>query len=107
LVVALMTSLGLSGCGADGQRTALAIRSTSWDDEGRLVLQFECAEVDSVDVEPGAGEAGIPLVTAWGEPTLGRCAPEVAVSVAAGVDRIDDATTGMVVDLAPRSPRTQ
>jgi hypothetical protein len=93
---------GLAGCGADEGRTALAIRSTAWNGRGELVVTLECAEDHEVDVAPTAGVDGIPLVTAWGQPALGRCATRFVVPVAPGVDRVEDAATGMVVDLPPR-----
>lgn len=98
----LLAANGLAGCGADEGRTALAVESASWNDADALVLELECAELDEVDLEPGAGVDGLPLLTAWGEPKLGRCTTTVIVEVPPGTTRIDDAATGMVVDLPPR-----
>ena len=66
-----------------------------------LSLRFdtECAEVSKASVEADAGVDGIPLVTVWGHPQVGRCRTEVVVTVPAGTTRIEDAATGMVVDL--------
>ncbi len=97
-----VSALGLTACGAGPERTALAITETTWTPDGRLVLGFECAELDSVDVEPGEGIDGLPLITAWGRPTVGRCTTEVTIPVPEGTTRIDDATTGQIVDLPPR-----
>ncbi len=91
-----------AGCGADEGRTALAVRSARWSERGDLVLTVECAELDTVDVEPGAGVDDLPLVTIWGRPKFGRCAPSVAVALPSGTTSIDDAATALVVDLPPR-----
>lgn len=102
VAAAVVGMAGLTGCGADEGRTALAIESTSWNEQGELVLELECADTSEVEVTPGAGVDGLPLVTAWGEPALGRCRTTVVVPVGPDVTRIDDAATGMVVDLPPR-----
>ena len=101
VVVAAATGL-LAGCGADDGRTALAVRSTRWSGPTGLAITVECAHLDSYTFEPGAGIDGLPLLTAWVEPELGRCTTRIVVPVPAGVTRIDDAATGMVVDLPPR-----
>ncbi|CAN5514647.1 hypothetical protein BH10ACT1_BH10ACT1_32500 [soil metagenome] len=92
----------LAGCGRDEGRTALAVRSTRWVSPTELAVTVECAELGTLDLEPGAGIDGLPLLTVWGDPQVGRCAPRIVVPIPAGVTRIDDAATGMVVDLPPR-----
>ncbi|QXC62799.1 hypothetical protein KSP35_08475 [Aquihabitans sp. G128] len=101
-LAAVALVLGLAGCGAHEGRTALAVRSTRWVGPDELAVTVECAEVSSADVEPGKGVDGLPLLTVWGEPSMGRCASQLVIPVPPGVDRIDDAATGMVVDLPPR-----
>lgn len=110
-----MTAVGLMagvlllvGCGPSRNLTALAIDHPRWVTvelgvEGS-VLHFvtECADVAEVSVEPGAGVDGLPRVTVWGHPQNGRCHPEVVVTVPTGTTRLEDGTTGMVVDLPPR-----
>ena len=95
----------LVGCGPSEARTALAIEHPSWvtvgsDAEGST-LRFvtECADVVEVSVQPDVGVDGLPRVTVWGHPRIGRCRPEVVVVVPAGTTRLEDGTTGMVVDL--------
>lgn len=93
----------LAGCGAiDPPRTALAVRSARWVGPEAVALTLECAELESAEVDPTAGVDGIPLVTAWGAPRLGRCDTQLVVPVPPTATRIDDAATGMVVDLPPR-----
>lgn len=94
--------IGLTGCGADEDRTALAVRSTRWNERGELAVTVECAEVAGREVRPGAGVEGLPLVTLWGRPKIGRCRTEVTLPLPDGTSRIDDAATGKVVDLPPR-----
>ncbi|HEX2578553.1 MAG TPA: hypothetical protein VHK88_19575 [Aquihabitans sp.] len=97
--------LGAAGCGADGRRTALAVQEARWTATGEVVVTFECSEALEVAVEPGRGTEGVPLVTAWGEPQVGRCARQAVLAVPPGTTRLDDAATGMVVDLpAPPAP---
>lgn len=91
----------LTACGAREDRTALAIRSTRWNAAGDLTVTVECAEIASTDVRPGAGVDGLALITIWGRPKVGRCHPEIAFALPAETTRIDDAATGMVVDLPP------
>ena len=93
------------GCGPADDRTALAVDHPRWvtvgsgDEGSSLRFVTECADVDEVLVEPEAGVDGLPLVTVWGHPRVGRCRPEVEVTVPAGTTRLEDGTTGMVVDL--------
>ena len=93
------------GCGPSDDLTALAVDHPRWiavgpgEQGSSLRLVTECADVVEVSVEPEAGVEGLPLVTVWGHPRLGRCRPEVVVTVPAGTTRFEDGTTGMVVDL--------
>ncbi len=95
----------LVGCGPSEERTALAIEHPRWVTVGSgaegSMLRFvtECADVAEVSMEPDAGVDGLPRVTVWGRPQVGRCQPEVVVKVPAGTTRLEDGTTGMVVDL--------
>lgn len=93
------------GCGASEERIALAVEHPQWitvangPQGASLRFDTECADVAEISVEPGAGVDGVPLVTVWGRPRTGRCRPEVVVTVPPGTTRVEDATTGMVVDL--------
>jgi hypothetical protein len=93
---------GLAGCGADEDRTALAVRSARWTEQGELVVIVECAKVTEREVRPGAGVEGLPLVTLWDRPRVGGCRTEVTLPVPTGTTRIEDAATGKVVDLPQR-----
>lgn len=93
------------GCGPSEDGTALAVEHPQWiaDTSGgegsALRFDTECADVSKAIVETGGGVDGMPLVTVWGRPRLGRCQTEVVVTVPVGTTRIEDAATGMVVDL--------
>ncbi|MEO6989285.1 MAG: hypothetical protein ABI239_11635 [Aquihabitans sp.] len=94
----------LFGCGPSEDPTALAVEHPQWvaaasEDGPSLRFDTECADVSKATVEAAGGVEGIPLVTVWGRPRMGRCRTEVVVTVPAGTARIEDAATGMVVDL--------
>lgn len=95
----------LAGCGPSEDHTALAVDHLEWtappagENGPWLRLDTECAEVSEASVEPGAGVDGVPLVTVWGRPRVGRCRTELVVPVPSGTTRIEDAATGRVVDL--------
>lgn len=102
MVVGLLV---VGGCGPSEERIALAVENPQWvtvadGSEGpSLRFDTECADVAEISLEPGAGVDGVPLVTVWGRPRTGRCRTEVTVTVPPGTTRVEDATTGMVVDL--------
>ena len=109
LLVALLVapSSAVAACGTDTGRTALAIERTRWTDDDTLVVSTECAR--DLEVEVGADHGGSDLteVTVWGRPEVGRCHPEVAVTLPpdpAGrpPTKILDGTTSMVVELPTR-----
>jgi hypothetical protein len=105
LAAGLTVSVGpLTGCGTDPGRTALAIEATRWAEDGTLVVATECARLLEAEVGRDHGGSDLPQVTVWGRPEVGRCEPEVVVTVprdAAGglPTKIVDGTTAMVVDL--------
>lgn len=71
--------------------------------DGRTVeVNVECADAVTAEVENGAGIDGIPLVTVTGDPTFGRCRVPVRLDLPEGTVAIEDAATGMVLEL-PRS----
>jgi hypothetical protein len=90
------------GCGAEQPRTALVATEPRWVDASRVEVRVECATEVTSTVQPGAGVDGLPLVTVWGHPKAGRCTVPVTLDLPPGTARIDDAASGMVVDLPPR-----
>lgn len=107
MVVAAVVAAGLMlvvGCGPPEDTTALAVEHPQWvagpGVEGpSLSVDTECADISTSTVEIDAGVDGVPLVTVWGHPRVGRCRIEVVVTVPEGTTRIEDAATGMVIDL--------
>lgn len=95
LLAAAALTVGLAGCGADEDGTALAVRQLRWDPDGGLVAVTECADIHQIVV------VGTEV---WirGRPKVGRCHPAVALRLPAGSRAITDAATGMVVDVPPR-----
>lgn len=94
----------LVACGSDTGRTALAIERARWAGDGTLVVTAECARDLEVEVGPDHGGSDLTEVTVWGHPEVGRCTPEVAVTLPpdpAGrpPTKIVDGTTSMVVEL--------
>jgi len=98
----LVAAPSLGGCSRAHERTALVATSPRWLGVDRIEVEVECAARVEASVRPGAGHDGLPLVTVWGEPRAGRCRVPVALDLPAGTERIDDAASGMVVDLPPR-----
>lgn len=99
-----MTAAPLTGCGTDPGRTALAIEATRWADDGTLVVATECARHLEAEVGRDHGGSDLLQVTVWGRPEVGRCEPEVTVTLPRDATgrlpaKIVDGTTSMVVDL--------
>lgn len=99
--VALVSIVGLGGCGTRPTETALAIRSTRWSSDGHLVVSTECAADVRATVGVDHGGSDLAQVTVWGNPRVGRCQPEVEVELPgrARPAKIVDGTTSMVIDL--------
>jgi hypothetical protein len=102
LLTAVAAASALTGCGSDG-RTALAIDEVTWHGPGALRITTECSTEVEVEVGVDHGGSGLPEVTVWGRPSIGRCRPAVTVRVPRGTTRIVDGTTSLVIDL-PEPP---
>ena len=77
------------GLGADAHRTPLAIESaTSFGFGGAYRLKVECADHVTVEVRPDPSGSGLPEVTVWGRPRVGRCHPDATFGGGVG-PRID------------------
>ena len=104
MAVTLTVLVAASGCGANGDRTALAFTHPRWNDAGDLVVSTECATDLSVEVGTDHGGSDLWEVTVWGRPAMGRCRPAIEVKLpvearTARPPKVVDGTTSMVVDL--------
>ena len=94
-------ALAATGCTTDSGRTALAITKATATATG-VTVQTECADHITVEVGPDHGGSALPEVTVWGDPTIGRCHPEVTANVAGRPGSIVDGATSMVVTVDDR-----
>lgn len=101
LAVTVVGLVATSGCGAKPQRTALAVQSVRWDG-ATLVVRTECAETLASDGAPDRGDPTLYRISIFGEPTVGRCHPELQLPVPAGTTKLLDETTSQVLDLPHR-----
>jgi hypothetical protein len=101
LVGAVAMGLAVSGCGARPQRTALAVESVRWDG-AMLVVRTECNEGGGdANGAPDAHDPTLYRLSIHGEPTVGRCHPELRIPVPLGTTKLLDITTSQVIDLPP------
>lgn len=102
LLLAPFLVAALVGCGADQGRTALAVEHTRWSPDGTLVVQTECSEELEAHGATVARQPTIYEVTIWGKPRVGRCHPEMRLSVGTRVTKLRDAAGNQLVELPPR-----
>ena len=88
----------ISACSSVGT-TVLAVESAVRSDAATIEVEVECADSVEASVEMDAGTEGHPLVTVRGEPRAGRCAVPVRVDLPADITAVEDAATGMVVEI--------
>lgn len=104
LAVASAISLSvvlISACTSPG-RNVLTVGSPVRLDARTVRVSVECADAVTTEIEVGAGVDGVPRVTVSGEPSFGRCRVPVELELPAGTSAIEDAATGMLLEL-PRS----
>ncbi|WP_426573367.1 hypothetical protein [Aquihabitans sp. McL0605] len=77
VVIAGAAFIGLSdGYGADSHETPLPISGVHpVGFSANLQLEVECADHVRVEVRPDPAGSGLPQVTVWGRPRIGRCTP--------------------------------
>lgn len=87
----------LAGGGGGGEpRVALAVQRA--ERAGDVVLlTVECADDLEVDQQPDPAGSGLPQITVWGSPKMGRCVPPVAVDALAGDEFVDGASSQVVI----------